>query len=114
MPEMIPSAIDDLLANQQSQDEEYLSLISVADQLFKEKKYAEAKIKYEEALAIKPGEKYPQEKIDQIIAILALATSQNSEYDEAILEADGLLEKKRIGTANYYINRPLFNLLTHR
>jgi len=84
------TALNQLISSQQSQDEEYLLLISAADLLYQEKKYTEAKIKYEEALALKPGEKYPQERIDQIIAILALASTQNSEYDEAILEADGL------------------------
>ena len=83
-------AIDELLSSQQSQDEEYLSLISSADQLYQDKKYDEARTKYEEALQIKPGEKYPTERIEQIDAILALAGSQGSEYDEAVKEADGL------------------------
>jgi hypothetical protein len=30
------------------------------------------------------------------------------------LADDGLLIKRRLGTSNYYINEPLFNLLTKR
>jgi DNA-binding GntR family transcriptional regulator len=30
------------------------------------------------------------------------------------LAEDGLLKKERIGTGNYYVNEPLFNLLSAR
>ncbi len=82
--------INDLIIQEQSQGEQYLLIVAAADQLYQEKKYAEAQTKYEEALSLKPGEKYPTERIEQITAILALAGSQNSEYEEAIKEADGL------------------------
>jgi len=82
--------INDLIIQEQSQGEQYLLVVAAADQLYQEKKYSEARTKYEEALTFRPDEKHPTERIEQITAILALAGSQNSEYDEAIKEADGL------------------------
>ncbi len=57
--------------------------------------------------------KHPYTKIDFVINDLGVTRLTAANYLNT-LAADGLLEKKRIGTANYYINRPLFNLLTHR
>ena len=57
--------------------------------------------------------KHPYTKIEFVINDLGVSRITAANYLNT-LAADGLLEKKRIGTANYYINRPLFNLLTQR
>ncbi len=57
--------------------------------------------------------KHPYTKIEFVIDDLGVTRLTAANYLNT-LAADGLLEKKRIGTANYYINRPLFDLLTHR
>jgi hypothetical protein len=48
----------------------YNENIKMADKLLNEKKYSEAKEYYEKALAIKPTETYPKEKIDKLNSIL--------------------------------------------
>lgn len=57
--------------------------------------------------------KHPYTKIEFVINDLGVTRLTAANYLNT-LATDGLLEKKRIGTANYYINRPLFNLLTQR
>ncbi len=57
--------------------------------------------------------KHPYTKIEFVINDLGVTRLTAANYLNT-LATDGLLEKKRIGTANYYINGPLFNLLTRR
>jgi tetratricopeptide (TPR) repeat protein len=47
-------------------DKQYVKLIQEGDAQFKTKHYSTAKFIYEDALKIKPGEKYPAEKIKEI------------------------------------------------
>ncbi len=47
-------------------EREYQKLISTGDKLLKENKYADAKKSFTDALKVKPNEKYPTEKIEQI------------------------------------------------
>ena len=58
--------IDSILANQALYD----SLIAEADALFSSEAYENAKLKYQEALAIFPDETYPVEKIEEINTLL--------------------------------------------
>lgn len=57
--------------------------------------------------------KHPYTKIEFVVNDLAVSRLTAANYLNKLAD-DGLLEKKRIGTANYYINRQLFNLLTQR
>ena len=57
--------------------------------------------------------KHPYTKIEFVVNDLAVSRLTAANYLNKLAD-DGLLEKKRIGTANYYINVPLFNLLTQR
>jgi Fic family protein len=57
--------------------------------------------------------KHPYTKIEFVVNDLAVSRLTAANYLNKLAD-DGLLEKKRIGTANYYINGPLFNLLTQR
>lgn len=53
-------------ALKEKQDKEYLDTVKMADKLFDEKKYAEAKVLYEKAQKIKPGMSRPRKQIDAI------------------------------------------------
>ncbi len=57
--------------------------------------------------------KHPYTKIDFVIDDLGVSRPTASGYLNQLAE-DGLLEKERIHKTNYYINRPLFDLLSRR
>ena len=81
------------LANQQLLDERYAGLITEADQLLADTNYQESLAKFTEANALKPEEKYPQEKITDINAILAEIARQlelDEQYATAVSQGDSL------------------------
>ncbi len=55
--------------------------------------------------------RHPYTKIEFVQQELSVSRITAASYLNQ-LAADGLLEKQRIGTTNFYINRPLFTLLT--
>ncbi|PCJ87553.1 MAG: hypothetical protein COA57_04520 [Flavobacteriales bacterium] len=82
-------------AAQRTKEEKYNSLISSADQKFNSKDYGGSKKDYQAALGVKPGSKYPQDKLQEIIEILtakqkALEKRQaiEKQYKALILSAD--------------------------
>ncbi|MBN2263302.1 MAG: hypothetical protein JW735_10335 [Prolixibacteraceae bacterium] len=82
-------------------EEKYNALIEKADNLFVEKKYPDAIGLYQDALLLKPGEKYPEEQIRKIREILSresdaqkrLAQQQN-DYDRTIGLADDAFSRQ--------------------
>ncbi len=86
--------INILLGVLQANEDSYNSAINKADGLFNAAEYPGAKMAYQEALAIKPGEAYPQ---DQIIAInqkmdeLAAAQAVDDQYQGYIDNGDQYL-----------------------
>jgi tetratricopeptide (TPR) repeat protein len=72
------------LANARSKDENYSAAIAAADKSLAELKYDEALSSYKQALTIKPAEKYPKDKSDEINKILAKQKSDNDKYILAI------------------------------
>jgi tetratricopeptide (TPR) repeat protein len=85
------------LAANKSLEEDYLSVIAMADKYFAAKSYEQAKSEYTGASALKPAEQYPKTKIAEIDAIFAAAARQKAleeQYANAILEADKLLGEK--------------------
>jgi hypothetical protein len=76
----------DALANKEKEEIEkkFNDLIQEADKLYTEKKWAESKGKYNEALAVKEAQ-YPHARIDSIDAILAAEEAKNS--DDALADA---------------------------
>jgi len=85
--------IDVILATQ-SVDGKYNTLITQADELFVEKNYENAKVKYTEALVVKSRERYPKDKISEINSILQQIAKTNQKYQQAIAKADGLFQQK--------------------
>lgn len=57
--------------------------------------------------------KHPYTKIEFIVTDLGVSRITAANYLNKLAE-DGILKKERIGTANYYINQPLFELLSKR
>jgi len=72
-------------------EEKYKSAIAKADGAFASKNYSDAKSSYNEALAFKPNEKYPKDKIaaiDALIANEASAKEKEEKYKTALAKAD--------------------------
>ncbi|MCX6305613.1 MAG: hypothetical protein NT040_11645 [Bacteroidetes bacterium] len=85
------------LEKQKSMDTQYANSVARADKLLAEKTYLPAKTEYANALAIKPRESYPQEKIveiDKILADLAAAKVLDDKYAGIVANADRLLAAK--------------------
>ena len=57
--------------------------------------------------------KHPYTKIEFVIRDLNVTRLTAANYLNKLAE-DGLLKKEKIGNGNYYINTPLFNLLSNR
>lgn len=95
--------IDELIARLKKEkevQEQYDKTIADADLLFKSNKYGESISKYQVALSIKPGEKYPKEQIDKIRAIITKSSTDQirnvqaqTEYDQAISQADAAFNR---------------------
>ena len=76
-------------------DSSYDEAIRIADQLFNNEEWTQAKVKYTAALGLKPQEKYPADQlslVDRKLANLQLAqqekANQQQAYDAAITEAE--------------------------
>ena len=77
--------------------EKYNAMIAKADNAFGAKAYPEAKGYYNQALAMKPAEQYPKDKIAEIDALVAkeLKDRKNGElYKSAIARGDAALSTK--------------------
>jgi Fic family protein len=55
--------------------------------------------------------KHPYTKIEFVVNDLGVSRLTAANYLNKLAE-DGVLKKERIGTGNYYINEPLFDLLS--
>lgn len=71
----------------------YKSSIELADELFSNKEYTDAKTNYIKAAEFKPEEKYPQECIDKIDVVLKNAKLE-SDYASVIKNGDKLFVDK--------------------
>lgn len=80
--------------NQSEPDLKYDFKIKEADAYLAKKDYINAKKRYEEALALKPDERYPKNKIQDINKILENLTTQQIAYHKAIALSDSLFAIK--------------------
>jgi tetratricopeptide (TPR) repeat protein len=90
-------------------DQAYQNLLTAADNLAANKEYDKALDKYEEALELKPGEQYPLDKMDEIMAAKKAALDQK-EYDKLIEQGDNFFEQNSLKAArdNYTNAAKLF------
>jgi tetratricopeptide (TPR) repeat protein len=85
------------LARQKDLDDRYKAFLADADKLFAAKSYDEARKGYQDALGLKPAEKYPQDRIAQIDQILGEISQQKAideQYASAVAKADKLFADK--------------------
>lgn len=106
MIKKVEKLLKDAEAAKGQTDAQYNALIKQADGQFTSKKYQEALASYEQALALKPTEKYPSDKINEIDGILkadkanAMQNQQaQQEYDNLITAADNLFNQKKFEEA---------------
>ena len=70
-----------LAAIQAEKDKNYSEAITKADNLFNAKDYENARNEYRTAQAVKPGEPYPQQRLDEIGKTLAAFEQAKKEQD---------------------------------
>src|SRR5690606_17831232 len=70
---------------EKEKDEKYNAAIAAADNALNAKNYDEAKSKYNEALGVKPNEQYPQNKLNEIEAILADLANKKAAEEAAMM-----------------------------
>jgi tetratricopeptide (TPR) repeat protein len=89
-------------AKKKALDDQYTSAIANADKLLADKSYEPAKIQYQAALKLRPGEKYPQDRIAEIdvaLADLAKQKALDDQYTATITKADRSFEAKNLEQA---------------
>ncbi len=77
-----------LAAIEAQKDSSYNAAVAKADGLFGQKEYESARESYRAALEVKPGETYPQQKVEEIGALLAQLSAAQKAYEEAVAEGD--------------------------
>jgi len=105
--ELIRKLIDSQLSNNDISG--YDKAISQADAAFDKKLYSIAKFYYYKALEIKSWEKYPKDRINEILALTnsLLSEKEEQEYKEIIAKADEAFFNKDIAIARFYYNKAL-------
>lgn len=95
--------IDGQLAGIQKKEQNYAKAISDADAFFTDKKYTEATVSYNAAVALKPAESYPKSQLSKINALIAEQKKLDDGFLAAVTKADQLFDaKKYIEAINEY------------
>jgi len=94
--------------------EQYDKAIAEADNLFDQKKYTESIVSYQKASNLKPSESYPKDQILKIRGILSRESEdqkrllqQQTDYDQAILQADIAFNKQSYQNARSLYQKAL-------
>ncbi len=87
----------------------YDQAISLADDAFSKENYNVAKFYYYKALDIKSWEKYPKDRIDEILALThsLLSEKEEKEYRDIIAKADEAYFNKDIAISRFYYNKAI-------
>lgn len=85
----------------QAKNDEYNNHIVKADGLFESKSYDQSRAAYLQALQVKPNESYPQQKINEISALVSNNARQQvlDNYNNSVTLADQLLEQEKYNEA---------------
>jgi tetratricopeptide (TPR) repeat protein len=81
------------IARQKALEDQYSEAIASGDRLLAARSYPDARIQYETALKLKPGEQYPKDKIAEIETALDLLARQKAlddQYSASLAKADRL------------------------
>jgi len=78
------SEIQAILDKDKAESQRYEEAIAQADKLFADKKYTEAIEPYQQALKVKPAEKYPQDQVAIINRVLADQKKLDEDYQNLI------------------------------
>jgi tetratricopeptide (TPR) repeat protein len=87
------------LGQQKALQANYDKFIAAADRSMNDKKYSEATLAYRNALKLKPGEPYPQQKLDEVSTLLGQSREQLEKYNQVLAEADQAFQKKEYTAA---------------
>ena len=87
----------------------YQQAINQADEAFQKQNYSVARFFYYKALGIKSYEKYPKDRIQEILALTNSLLSEKEEkaYRELIARADEAFIGKDISIARFYYNKAI-------
>ena len=87
----------------------YDKAIAQADEAFSQQNYTIAKFYYYKALEIKSWEKYPKDRIAEILALTnsLLSEREEKEYRDMIAKADEAYFNKDIAIARFYYNKAI-------
>lgn len=93
-------------------ENDYKTVIAMADEQFKAKKYDEAKQNYAKALSMKPSESYPAQRVKSIdLAVAteqaALQKSREDDYTAAVVAANRALAQNQFPVAKEYLQKAL-------
>lgn len=87
----------------------YDNAIAQADAAFAKQNYSVAKFYYYKAVEIKSWEKYPKDRINEILALTnsLLSEKEEKEYRDAIAKGDEAFVEKDVAIARFYYNRAI-------
>jgi hypothetical protein len=91
--------IDGLLAGIQQKELNYTNSIKEADAFFSDRKYTDAIVSYNNALAVKPAESYPKSQVEKINILLAEQKKLDSDYLTILAAADKLFDENKYSEA---------------
>ena len=80
-----------IMVDQQMQEGLYGEAIRNADQLYKDRNWQPALLEYQNASKIRPQEKYPKDRIAELLPLIAAQRSKDEAYIKLIASADQLL-----------------------
>jgi tetratricopeptide (TPR) repeat protein len=96
------------IKKQEETDNQYNKIIASANELMAKEQYDEAQTAYQEALAVKPSEDLPIQKIAEIKQKLVLkAASIDLQYQAAISEADAAVQQQDFDNAKKQYEKAL-------
>ncbi len=93
-----------------SADKQYDSLINNGNLAFNRGDYLEARGKYEQALALRPNESYPSERLSELEMIIMMQEEQNAieeQYKEQIAQGDTKFDAKDYSEAIGFYQKAL-------
>ena len=69
-------------------DEEFGKAVAAGDKAYNEKNWQGSMLEYRKAVAVKPNEKYPQDRITELTARIADQKAKDEAYNKAVAAAD--------------------------